>query len=193
MEMVCTTARIPFTSRGYLTMALQRARFQQHQSSSVLLTVQGPTRAIDLQLPTDIPVGELIPLLLPMCATQEENHPGDHKPVWVLGIEGQPPFGRHETLMSHNITDGTTLWLTDFNAPRLPIPVPEVTIEPPVADIPVEVTDRIRWKSLIPYMALFIVGVMAVYSLAQVAFRTPAPDVHFVWPSLHGVTGHTQK
>jgi hypothetical protein len=175
MELVYTTARIQFTSRGYLTMALQRARFQQHQASSVLVTVQGPTRAIDLQLPTDTPVGELIPLLLPICVTQEENHPGDHEPVWVLGIEGQPPFGMHETLMSHDITDGTTLWLTDFNAPRLPIPVPEVTVEPPVADIPVKVTDGIRWKSLIPYMALFVLGVMAVYSLAQAAFRTTAP------------------
>ncbi|CAM3762882.1 hypothetical protein ALPO108162_04425 [Alicyclobacillus pomorum] len=173
-------------------MALQRARFQQHQSSSVLLTVQGPTRAIDLQLPTDIPVGELIPLLLPMCATQEENHPGDHKPVWVLGIEGQPPFGRHETLMSHNITDGTTLWLTDFNAPRLPIPVPEVTIEPPVADIPVEVTDRIRWKSLIPYMAIHRGRDGCVQPSASCVSYT-GPRVHFVWPSLHGVTGHTQK
>lgn len=156
-------------------MALQRARFQQHQALSVLVTVQGPTRAIDLQLPTDIPVGELIPLLLPICMTNEENHPEDHEPVWVLGKEGQPPFGMHETLMRHDITDGTTLWLTDFNAPRLPIQVPEVTIEHPVADIPVEVTDGVRWKSLLPYMALFIVGVIAVYTLAQVAFRTAAP------------------
>ena len=53
------------------------ARFERgmetETASSVLVTVQGPEQRVELQLPCDRPVTELLPLLVDVCAANHKS------------------------------------------------------------------------------------------------------------------------
>jgi len=78
---------------------------------AVLVTVAGPTSRMDLSLPTDAPLGELVPALVERC------EPGP-KPWsrWALGPAGGAPFAPQRTLAELGVVDGTELQLRDMVA-----------------------------------------------------------------------------
>jgi hypothetical protein len=90
---------------------------------AVLVTVAGPNSRIDLSLPTDAPVGELVPALVRRCEP-------DPKPWsrWALGPWGGAPFAPQRTLAELGVVDGAELQLSDMVASG------ETTGEAPDAD-----------------------------------------------------------
>lgn len=80
--------------------------------SSVLVTVQGPEQRVELQLPADRPVAELLPLLVEVCA---RRHQSEHV-HWELGPLGGLAFDGGKTLAEVGVVDGALLHLRDSGA-----------------------------------------------------------------------------
>ena len=88
---------------------------------TLLVTVQGTRRRLDIELPGDVPVHELIPLLLDMC-----NHParfamsaGLNKAAWTLHVDHlAQPLQPIQTLAGAGVLDGDVLLLQERNAAR---------------------------------------------------------------------------
>jgi hypothetical protein len=78
---------------------------------AVLVTVTGPTSRMNLSLPTDAPVGEIIPALV------ERGEP-EPKPWsrWALGPAGGTPFAPGRTLAEQGVVDGSELQLRNMIA-----------------------------------------------------------------------------
>lgn len=74
---------------------------------TLLVTVQGTRRKLDVELPGDVPVGELLPLLLQMCGISRPD-PGR----WAVSLSGT---GRvlhaRRTLFENRVFDGEVLLL----------------------------------------------------------------------------------
>ncbi len=86
---------------------------------TVLITVQGTRRRLDIELPGDVPIGELIPLLQELC-----NHParfaasaGLEKTMWTLYLSSlAQPLKTTQTLEQAGVLDGDVLLLQPRNA-----------------------------------------------------------------------------
>jgi MinD-like ATPase involved in chromosome partitioning or flagellar assembly len=78
-------------------------------ASSVLVTVQGPEQRVELQLPCDRPVMELLPLLVDLCAGNQ--HSEDSR--WELAPLGGLAFDGARTLVEVGVIDGALLHLRD--------------------------------------------------------------------------------
>jgi Mrp family chromosome partitioning ATPase len=78
-------------------------------ASSVLVTVQGPEQRVELQLPGDRPIGELLPLLVDLCAGVQQ--PGEAR--WELAPLGGLAFDETRTLTDAGVIDGSLLHLRD--------------------------------------------------------------------------------
>ncbi|WP_069803412.1 EsaB/YukD family protein [Thermogemmatispora onikobensis] len=86
-----------------------------------LVTVVGPDRALDLELPTDYTIGELLPFLCELCAAPmsrstggegEEDGEARAEEEWLLFIEGFPdPLASGQTLSEAEVCDGMRLLL----------------------------------------------------------------------------------
>ena len=87
---------------------------------AVLVTVAGPTSRMDLSLPTDAPVGEIVPALVERA--EPEPKPWSR---WALGPVGGTPFAPRRTLAELGVVDGSVLQLRDMVAAG------DVTGEPP--------------------------------------------------------------
>lgn len=80
---------------------------------TVLITLVGPTRRVDLKLPAEVAIGDLLPKLLEICGTpsalSQEVHPQWClvRPISRLVL----PFNR--SLYDSGVVDGTVLWLQD--------------------------------------------------------------------------------
>lgn len=74
---------------------------------TLLVTVQGTRRKLDVELPGDVPVGELLPLLLQMCGISDAD-----SGRWAVSISGT---GRvlqaKRTLFGNRVCDGEILLL----------------------------------------------------------------------------------
>jgi hypothetical protein len=74
---------------------------------TLLVTMQGARRKLDVELPGDVPVGELLPLLLQMCGIADAD-PGR----WAVSVSGT---GRvlqaKRTLFGNRVRDGEILLL----------------------------------------------------------------------------------
>jgi hypothetical protein len=79
---------------------------------SVFVTVSGPGRQVDLELPGDTPVGEIIPAVVRHCAA--EPAPWGR---WALGPLGGAPFPPGRPLSALGVLDGAELELRDLVAP----------------------------------------------------------------------------
>jgi len=78
-------------------------------ASSVLVTVQGPEQRVELQLPSDRPVMELLPLLVDVCA-----HNGQSEDArWELAPLGGLAYDSTRTLLEVGVVDGALLHLRD--------------------------------------------------------------------------------
>ncbi|WP_052888361.1 EsaB/YukD family protein [Thermogemmatispora carboxidivorans] len=86
-----------------------------------LVTVVGPDRALDLELPTDYTIGELLPFLCELCAAPASRLTGGAREgdgearaeeEWLLFIEGSPdPLASGQTLSEAEVYDGRRLLL----------------------------------------------------------------------------------
>ncbi|MGD1053547.1 MAG: EsaB/YukD family protein [Candidatus Dormibacteria bacterium] len=79
---------------------------------AVLVTVAGPSSRIDVSLPADAPVGEVLPALVGRC--EADPQPWSR---WALGRPGCPPFSPWRTLAELGVVDGAELQLCDMVAP----------------------------------------------------------------------------
>ncbi|MDQ0765435.1 type VII secretion integral membrane protein EccD [Streptomyces canus] len=74
------------------------------------LTVRAPAKAIDLAVPADVPVADLLPTLLRYSGEELEENGLDHG-GWVLQRLGQSPLDDEDTLESLDLKDGEVLYL----------------------------------------------------------------------------------
>ena len=79
---------------------------------AVLVTVAGPKSRRDLSLPSDAPVGEIVPALVERC--EPEPKPWSR---WALGPAGGEPFAPQRTFAELGVVDGSELQLCDMIAP----------------------------------------------------------------------------
>lgn len=98
---------------------------------TVLVTVKGPRRTIDLELPGDTPISELFPLLVMVSAPQLAGHATDSAQQWRLGLVNGTPLLPNRTLIDCDIVDGCILlfqeagaWAQHVAAAGPVIPVP---------------------------------------------------------------------
>jgi uncharacterized ubiquitin-like protein YukD len=83
---------------------------------NLLVTVQGTRRKLDIELPGDVPVHELIPVLLEMCNQPSRFAPGASrsKTAWTLHIaQLDQPLKTTQTLADAGVLDGDILLLQE--------------------------------------------------------------------------------
>jgi WXG100 protein secretion system (Wss), protein YukD len=91
---------------------------------TLLITVQGPRRTVDVELPGDVLTGELFPLLLEMCGDPAISPPPGERVAafWFLTpARTGKPLASALTLFDNNILDGDVLHLQERSL--LPEPV----------------------------------------------------------------------
>jgi len=87
----------------------------QETASSVLVTVQGPEERVELQLPAQRPISDLLPGLVEICCGGRAVE-GSR---WELGLLGGLAFDGARTLHQAGVMDGSLLHLRDAAAPVL--------------------------------------------------------------------------
>lgn len=79
---------------------------------TVLVTVRGPRKTVDLELPGDVPVNELVPLLFEMCGPIEDGViPTPQMPLSLRSADSNTPLASTSTLIDAQIFDGVVLVL----------------------------------------------------------------------------------
>jgi hypothetical protein len=82
----------------------------------LLITVQGPWRAVDVELPGDALTGELLPLLLEMCSDPAVPPPHGERAAasWSLRVANTGrPLAEAFTLFDNSVLDGDILLLQE--------------------------------------------------------------------------------
>ncbi|MGW3991769.1 type VII secretion integral membrane protein EccD, partial [Streptomyces sp. NPDC004830] len=74
------------------------------------LTVRAPSVSVDLAVPADVPVADLLPTLLRYVGEEAEEAGLDHA-GWVLQRLGDAPLDEETTLARSGLTDGDVLYL----------------------------------------------------------------------------------
>lgn len=109
-------------------------------SEKLLITVQSSQRTVDVQLPDDVCVGDLLPYLAEACGFFEQPHHSSRAGAarWSLSAVGASrSFATDRTLADYGVLDGDTLHFQEnrTSARLEPVaPVPEPV--PDFADIP---------------------------------------------------------
>jgi hypothetical protein len=81
-------------------------------ASTLPVTLRGPLKTIDLELPGDIALGELIPLLLEICGFQKSDPRALSQANARLQVAGTyTPLPLEKTLIDADVCNGTTLVL----------------------------------------------------------------------------------
>jgi WXG100 protein secretion system (Wss), protein YukD len=81
-------------------------------ASTLLVTLRGPLKTIDLELPGDIAMGELIPLLLEICGFQKNDPRALSQTNAGLQVAGTyTPLPLEKTLIDAGVCNGTVLVL----------------------------------------------------------------------------------
>ncbi|MFJ5517022.1 type VII secretion integral membrane protein EccD [Streptomyces griseoluteus] len=74
------------------------------------LTVRAPSLSVDLAVPADVPVADLLPTLLRYVGEEAEEAGLDHA-GWVLQRLGDAPLDEESTLAGAGLSDGAVLFL----------------------------------------------------------------------------------
>jgi MinD-like ATPase involved in chromosome partitioning or flagellar assembly len=77
---------------------------------TVLIAVQGPDRRLNVEVPTESPVGDLLPELVRVLGGQDLGEDLE-RPTWGLGYAGNAPFPAETTLAQQGVIDGALLTL----------------------------------------------------------------------------------
>src|SRR5271165_1434587 len=83
---------------------------------TVLVTVRGPDATIDLDIPGDIPVADLFPLLIEVSASRLGGYITGGPEQWGLGPIDSTPLLPTRTLIDAGIVDGAVLLFQDAGA-----------------------------------------------------------------------------
>lgn len=79
---------------------------------TLLVTVQGTQRRLDVELPADVPAGELIFLLREMCNQPVELGANQSRIPWMLYVASlNQPLKSEQTLAEGGVLDGDVLLL----------------------------------------------------------------------------------
>ncbi|MFD4238725.1 type VII secretion integral membrane protein EccD [Streptomyces sp. NPDC058542] len=145
------------------------------------LTVRAPAKSIDLAVPADVPVADLLPAVLGYAGDNLEEAGIDHG-GWVLQRLGGEPLDEELTLDSYGLRDGDTLYLR----PRAEA-LPEVHLDDLVDGIATTMRDHpfgwtpkvSRWVLLGIVVAVLAGGVLVIAwpggsSLSRSVFATAA-------------------
>lgn len=104
------------------------------------LTVRGPDKSIDLAVPSDVPVSDLLPTVLRYAGAELEEQGLEHG-GWILQRLGEAPLDEEGTLASLNVTDGEVLYLRPHSEE-----LPEVHLDDLVDGIATTMGDHLhRW------------------------------------------------
>jgi hypothetical protein len=116
-------------------------------NSTVLVTVQGPRRTFDLELPGDVPVSELLPFLLEICASKERPSQKGLESLVRLQVAGAPtPLAPERTLIEAGVGDGAVLVLQTSTPPESL--APQAFVPKAVRPTPKTGGIGITWESL---------------------------------------------
>ncbi|HLI70303.1 MAG TPA: EsaB/YukD family protein [Ktedonobacteraceae bacterium] len=122
-------------------------------SEKLLITIQSLQRTVDVQLPDDVRIGDLLPYLAEACGFFEQPRHSSRaeKAVWSLSAVGaSQPFAAERTLADCGVMDGDTLQFQERISQVKPVaPVHEPA--PDFADIlPSEETGwlGVTWREL---------------------------------------------
>jgi hypothetical protein len=78
----------------------------------LLLTVVGPQQRCDLAVPGDVPMRELMPVLLKRCAQSLPPELKD-RDLWELGLGDTIRLRAQRTLLEAGVNDGAILFLRE--------------------------------------------------------------------------------
>ncbi|OON81110.1 type VII secretion integral membrane protein EccD [Streptomyces tsukubensis] len=130
------------------------------------LTVRAPSRSIDLAVPSDVPVADLLPAVVGYGGDDLQEAGIDHG-GWVLQRLGGEPLDEERTLDSYDLRDGETLYLR----PRVDA-LPEVHLDDLVdgisttmADSPYGWTPKASRRLLRGFAVLVLFGGLAILAL----------------------------
>lgn len=84
---------------------------------TILVTIRGSLKTIDLELPGNVSVGELMPLLLGMCGSQENDSQEFLQAVSLQVAGTHATLSPDKTLIDASVYDGTILMLQTKHAP----------------------------------------------------------------------------
>lgn len=117
---------------------------------TLLVTVIGYESRFDLQVPAEVPVGKLIPMLLEICDFKRISIPQRGRAQWTLSMaDSGTPLPAIASLLDAGVADGCILLLQDTSSPVRPrqTPEPQQTFRP-VNIEPGEQTGNIgvRWN-----------------------------------------------
>jgi WXG100 protein secretion system (Wss), protein YukD len=100
-------------------------------SEQLLVTIRGPQQTIDVELPGDVCVSDLLPLVGKIYAFAAElpEYTQEEAGSWSLCTERNIPLVATRTLSDHGILDGEVLLLWEKN-PRKTLPL-EIEVSTP--------------------------------------------------------------
>ena len=88
-------------------------------ASTLLVTVHG-FKTVDMEVPSDVPVSELVPVLLEICAADKDDPQKWQQASARLRVAGMPvPLSLERTLIEADVRDGAILVLETNDAPSL--------------------------------------------------------------------------
>jgi MinD-like ATPase involved in chromosome partitioning or flagellar assembly len=90
---------------------------------TLVVTISGPERTVDLTVPAETPIEQLLPTFLSLGVI-DERHENGH-PVG-LARAGEPPLPPTSTLAECGVVDGTLLHVQPVRPEERPAPEPEV-------------------------------------------------------------------
>ncbi|WP_461028507.1 type VII secretion integral membrane protein EccD, partial [Streptomyces sparsus] len=133
------------------------------------LTVRAPARTIDLAVPADVPVADLLPAVLGYAGDDLAEKGIEHG-GWVLQRLGGLPLDEERTLDSYDLRDGETVYLR----PRTEA-LPEVHLDDLVDGISTTMNGRPHgWGPTAGRRTLCGVAVAALLA-GRVVLALPAP------------------
>lgn len=87
-------------------------------ASTMLVTICGPLKTLDLELPGDVAVRELIPLLLVMCGSGQDSSQAIRQEDVHLQVAGRTrALPLEKTLTDADVCDGMVLVLQTASSP----------------------------------------------------------------------------
>jgi hypothetical protein len=84
---------------------------------TLLVTIIGPQRTIDLEMPGEVPIGELLPIVMTLCGSPDFFPQQNALSSWGLGvIDAFVPLPLFSSLSAEKIVNGTILQLKERSA-----------------------------------------------------------------------------
>ena len=99
-------------------------------SHTCAVTIAGPEGRVDVVVPAQTPISELIPTFVELGVVPDTVGANGGRPVWALSAAGGGPLPRDKTLLACGITDGAVLTLTQIRSEAKAPPSPREVNRP---------------------------------------------------------------